>query len=279
MEKLLPSKSSGYWQIIKRSFTLYKVSFKKVIGLSFLLSAIIFIPRFASIALGYDLFVDLPWLSLQRLGILIINLLGLTLVIGIFWRMHCTIRGKHEPLLEDIQIGFKKVISVFIATAIQSAIIITVALLIYSVLWILHTHNLLFASNMFGVLFTVVVFATQLALILYISILFLFLIPLITIENKSIFSSLKRSAMLAWNHWWRVFSVQVTPWLCYIYVLVFVRYVLNVNIHIYFTGSRTLSPWPILLSLAIFSIFIPWVAALLLVQLKDLEIRNKLLPK
>ena len=82
--------------------------------------------------------------------------------------------------------------------------------------------------------------------------------------------------LLVWNHWWRVFSVQATPWLCYLFLLFSLKYVLGINIHIYLLGQTSHSVLISLLHLLIFAIFIPWVAAILVVQLKDLELRKSL---
>jgi hypothetical protein len=82
--------------------------------------------------------------------------------------------------------------------------------------------------------------------------------------------------MLVWNHWWRVFSTQLTPWLFYLALLIAVKYVLHIDFHIYFTQKIDNTLWVTIAHIAVFSLFIPWVAALLLVQLKDLELRKSL---
>lgn len=274
MDTILPSHPSSYGQLIKQSFRLYRISFKHIIVLSLLLSIAAFIPRFLSFLIGQDIFLNLSPFSPYRLWFIAVDIISLIFFIGILWRMHCFIHNRHEPIAEDLLVGLKKVAYVIIAAFLQSAIVFAVTIIIFGLQILLQTHHLLFSSEWTSIALTGVVFIGQLALILYLTTLFIFLIPLITIENKGILTSLERSALLGWNHWWRIFSVQITPWLCFFFLLAIIRFVLGADIHIYFFEQGHHSLWSSLLQLILFALFIPWVAALLLVQLKDLELRK-----
>ena len=98
--------------------------------------------------------------------------------------------------------------------------------------------------------------------------------PLIAIENKGIVAALERSMRLAWNHWLRIFLMQMTPWFCYLIFLSILKFIFRINVHIYFTNTLVHPLWTSVLQMIIFALFIPWVAAILLVQLKDLELRK-----
>ncbi len=275
MDTLLPTQPSSYKTLIKNSLRLYRVSFSKVIFLSCLLSLVVFIPRILAEIIGQDIFLTIPLLSIERLWILLIDLASIIFFVGIIWRMYGVIRGFHEPLIEDLKVGVKKVFFVFIASFIESAIVVSIIILIYSLFGILHEHNLLFNTNLIGMIFTTLAFLGQIILIFYVYTLFVFLIPVITIENKGIIGAIERSVYLVWNHWWRVFSVQFTPWFCFLIFLFILRDIFHINVHIFFF-HHTVAPFVTLFQFIIFAIFIPWVAATLLVQLKDLELRKKL---
>jgi hypothetical protein len=279
METLLPSQPESYKQLIRRSFLLYRKSFSKIILLSFLLSVVVFIPRLLSNIIGQDIFANISPFSPHRLWLVVIDLVSLTCFIGILWHMHCVVVRLHEPLVEDFLVGIKKVIYVFIAAIIQSTIVFAVVMLIYGIQILLHEHHLLFGKNLLGILFTVFVFFSQLAIIVYVSTLFCFFIPIIAIENKGIITSLERSVSLVWNHWWRTFSVQLTPWFSYLILLLIIKYVFRLNIHIYFMEYDSHSNWITCLYIILFTLFIPWAASLMIIQLKDLELRKKLTQK
>lgn len=274
METLLPTHPLSYKNLIKRSIVLYKASIQRILLLTSLLAFVVFIPRLLSDVVGQDILLNLPPFSIYRAWILVIDLAAFMFMIAILWRMHCIIRGVHEPYIEDFKIGLKKLWIVVLATLLQSAVVLAFVLLIYAFQMLLYTHQLLFIHNTIGLIFTILVFMGQLFLLMYISMLFYFLNPLIAIENRGVFGSLERSAFLVWNHWWRAFSVQITPWVCYVIGLGLIRFVFKINIHIYFFEHTAHSIWATVIHMIIFAFFAPWVAAVLLVQLKDLELRK-----
>lgn len=279
METLLPTKPHSYHRIIRNSIHLYRASFSRIIFLSFLLSLTVFTPRILTIFFGENWLFNLPQLNPHRLWILAVDLLSLTFFVGIIWRMHCVIVSKHEPLLEDLSVGLKKLAYVFIATLLETAVVYAIALTIIGIQVVMVKYDILFYNHLLGAIVTVATFILQFLLITYISMLFIFFIPLIAIENRGVLGSLERSARLVWNHWWRVFTVQVTPWICYMGLLFIIRYALHVNIHIYFTAPVASTITTTLVQLILFTLYIPWFAATLLVQLKDLELRKHLVPK
>ena len=279
MDTILPSQPLSYGEIIKRSLRLYYLSFFKVFLLALILSIIIFIPRLIADMTGHDLFSNLPPFSLHRLWLILINLTGLAFFVAIIWHIYCVARQVHEPFIEDIVVGIKKCIYILIAAIIQNAIIFAVIAVIFGLQILLYQYHWLFSSSILSVIFTSLVFIGEFILLLYMTILFLFFTPLIAIENKGIFIAIEKSVLLAWNHWWRVFSLQVTPWICYLILLIIIKYGLRIDIHIYL-GEQTQHPlWTSILNIIIFALFIPWVATLLLLQLKDLELRRELARK
>lgn len=279
MDTLLPKTPSSYSSIIKSSFRLYRTSFLKVIWLSALLSITAFVPRLLSYAVGQDLLANLAPLSPHRLWFIALEIIGLAFFIGILWHMHCVIRKVHEPLIEDLYVGIRKVLAVFVAALIQGVIIVAVLLATYGLQRLLISQQTAADLSVTMTAIIIALFIFELALIVYIYTLFIFLTPLIATENAGIFAALKKSTSLVWNHWWRVFSVQYTPWITYVFLLAFIRSIFHINLHIYFIQRTPQSIWVTLLHVVIFALFIPWVAAVLLVQLKDLELRKQLIRK
>jgi hypothetical protein len=274
MDSILPSKPETYRKLLKRSIVLYRLSFKKIALFAFLLSLCVFIPRLISDTVGQDIFAGLTPLSPQQIWLFAINFAGLLFFIAIIWHMHCVIIDKHEPLSEDFRVALNKVINALLASIIQSAIIFAVAALVYGVQLLLLQYHHWLASSSLGMVIITLALLGNFFLLLYVSTLFIFLVPLIAIENKGIIASLERTVFLVWNHWFRAFSLQVTPWICLILALMFMKHLLGLNIHIYFAERISHPLWTTLLQLILFALFVPWVAATLLVQLKDLELRK-----
>ena len=275
MDTILPSQPAEYKTLLRCSLKLYRASLKKVLLLTLLLTLIVFIPRILSDIIGQDLFSYLPAFSPQRLWLFAIDLAALVFFVAMLWRVHCVIRGYHEPLFEDLKIGLKKACYVFVASIIQSFFLFTVVIAVFFSQVLLLKYDLLFGTALLGKLFTVAVFLSQVILIFYVSTLFLFLVPLIATENKGILIALQKSISLGWNHFWRIISLQSTPWICYLIALSIAKYLLNIDVHIYFVGHGVHTITATIFNMLLFFLFIPWVATLLLTQLNDLELRKQ----
>ncbi len=277
MEAILSTQPESNWELFKRATRLYKLTLTKTFLFSFILALVVFIPRMISTYLGRNIFATLTPFSASYFWIVVLNLVILGLFIAIIWHMHCVIRHKHEPIREDMLVGVKKVLTVFLAGIIENTIIFAVALCIIYMQTHLQQYNWLNSGNLFALVFTICLFLAQFLLIAYVATLFYFLAPIITTENAGLFSAIKRSASLVWNHWWRTISLQLAPWLCYLLVLLLLKFVVDLDIHIYFlTPHNSYDYSSLIINLFLFAFFIPLVAATLLVQLKDLELRKKL---
>ncbi len=137
-------------------------------------------------------------------------------------------------------------------------------MIMYGLETILTQHQLLFPNNLLGTALIVSIFVLQFLLLVYISTLFIFFIPIIAIENKGVIVSLEQSILLVWNHFWRVLSVQLFPWICYLIFLLVIQSVFGIDIHVYFFKFSTHTIMAGVLNLIMFAIFVPWVAATLL---------------
>lgn len=277
MDTILPARALSYGEIFINSFKLYKASFVRVIMLSLVIAFITFVPRFTAIAIGHDIFRTPTIFSPIKLFLILIDLIGLIFFVGILWRMHCVNEGKNEPLKEDLGMGASKVISAFIAGIVQIVWVFAVIAFIFLMHVLLHKYELLFLKTTPGILFTILIFFLEFLIIMYCSMLFVFMLPIIAVENKGVIRALEGSVQLVWDHWWKVFTVQITPWISYLFLLSILRYLLHIDLHIYFLPVGGLSLTATSINLILFIFFIPWITAVLIVQLQDLEYRKKLL--
>ena len=275
MDAILPAKPSSYKKLMKYSFRLYKASLPMVLLPAYFLALIAYIPLFLSSIAGQSIYLGMDVFNPYRLWSLLINIISLIFFISIFWHMHCVIRGLHEPFFEDLTKGLRKVFFVFVAIVVQSLIIFAISIMVFGMEKIYFQKH---AMNLFQNIPLAYLFSCcQIVLIFYVAVLFCFILPLITIENKGVFSAMRKSAHLVWNHWWRVFSVQLTPWLMYALVITAFQYTFKLNLHIYFFDYARESVLSLFFDIILFTLFIPWVSALLLLQAHDLELRKRLL--
>ena len=270
MNITISTQPETYSQLLSRSWALYQVAFSRVLLLAVLLVAFAFFPRFLSVFTGEAIFTLFPINSLKRFWLLFFDLLAITCFTAMIWRMHCIILKKHEPYQEDFYVGLRKLFPIFAAALIQGMVVLLMGLAVLE----LEKWFIVRPFTLENKLFLYFLFLAQGLLIIYIYLFCYFYFPLIAIENKGIIASLLRSVFLVWHNLWRTLSVQVTPWLCYLALLLLIRSSLGVNIHIYFLETGIPTWWLVLIQAILFTVFIPWVAATLLVQLHDLELRK-----
>jgi hypothetical protein len=275
MDTLSAQQPESYWQILTRSFYLYRHAFSRVIALSLLISFLVFIPRLLSDLIGLDIFAKFPAFSIHRLWLFAISIVSLMFYIALLWRMHCLIEGIHEPIKEDYSRGFKRLLAAFIASVIQSVIAGATLLIAIGFTLLLHHYHLLFFKSTLGIIYTTIIFCLQFAIIVYINILVIFYLPLIAVENRGILASLSHCITIVKGNWWRVFSVQITPWLIYLLLVLLIKFVFNIDLHIFFIEDSSHSLKDSVFNLLIFTLFLPWTAALLLLQANDLELRKR----
>lgn len=272
--RLSPAVPSAYGSLIANSVLLYRKTFYRVFLLSLCVALIVFIPRILSTIIGEDIFHRGGPFNLNRLWLIALDFVSMIFIIGIFCRIYFTAKAEHEPISDDLNIGVHKVLSIFFASILQGMILCVCVLACYGLQYILHQYDLLNHDNPIGLFFLFGTFSFQLFIILYILTLFVFVIPLVAIENKGVFNAIEKSVSLTWNHWWRVFSVQMTPWIIYSLVLMGLRDFFHLDIHLYFTELTNPSYLATIINVALFTLYIPWYASLMLVQLRDLELRK-----
>jgi len=275
MASLISKKPETYLQLLRRSGRLYADTFFKVLLLAFLLSIVTFIPRLISVMVGQDLFLNLPLVSLRRLWLLLVDIVSLFFFIAILWRLYCHEYARDEPIGEDMATSLQKTPRVIVAALIQFGFLLLVALTVWGIS-LLITHTPLGPTLNYENLAVIsIMFILQTLFVFYIYILLYFYAPLIANENNGIIASLKRSATLVWGNWWRTFLLQITPWFCYFLLLILIRFLIGIDIHIYYMSNMLETFAATILNIILFAFFIPWVAAVMVVQLRDLELRKK----
>jgi len=268
-------------QLIIRSLRLYGFAFSKVILLALALSITNFIPELLGFITNIDVFYTSSLLSSQRFGLLLAYVVSLLLFTAILWRIRCLIRHAHETVEDDLKIALKKIPSILIAVIVQAFIFILASLATVSFYTYLLQHHgdFIFSTNRFLNFIMLLFFSLPFLFNIFITVLFLFYLPLILTENMGVISSLKQSANLVWKKWWRTLLVQAIPLVCYLAILYVINRhtVIKIPVDFFLPGTPP-TLLAVLIHLLLLALFIPWVAATLLVQLRDLELRKKLSP-
>lgn len=277
MQTLMPEQPLSYKAIIKKSFTIYKKSFLRVLPLAIVLTLTAFIPRILSAYFNIDLLNKIEIFSLEQLWLLPVNIVAIIFFVGILWRIHCVMINRHEPFIEDLVIGLKKLLLVIIANLFEVCTFLAITISFFMLQLVFMNHGILFGDSYLSLIFTACVFTLQFFLTLYLLTLFIFLLPIIAVENKGILSALKRSIQAAWNHFFRIIFLQATPWITYLFFLIFIKNTFKIDVHIYLTNSGPDATLPIIFNMIAFTAFLPWAACILLLQLHDLELRNHLI--
>jgi len=267
MKKKIANLPTNYFGLIKASLQLYRASFDRTIILSFLFTLFIFIPNILAIITGTPLFIFTSF-TVQQLWFLMVQLIGTALYVAILWRMHCVLRGIHELMTDDLKMGVEKVLYIIASIVVATLILFGVFLLVIGIHhWLQYNQfNLMSHPILLSVLFIWLGI-----IVLYICSLFIFFAPLIVTENYGVFTSLKRSASLVWNHWGRVITTQITPWVVYVLIMTLFRYLFKLDILMYGIYAIGFT----FVHILVVTLLLPWLAALSLMQLKDLELRNK----
>lgn len=265
-------KPEPYFLIIKHSIVLYLKSFRHVFFLALLISVLAFVPRLLSNWIGQDIVSSPHFLISEKMWFLVIYVVVLFFLVALLWRVHCVMEVRHESILEDIRVSLAKFPLILAAGLIQWIILTTIGFaLVTLVLIIKNSGNDVVSTSHIFFLFMLL----QILISFYLFFMFIFYLPIIVIEDLGIFSSIKKSMGLVFRNWWRTLWVQGTPVFFYAVVLFIVKYEFYLNIHIYFIRLYEPTSWIATgIQIIILALFLPWVAAGLLVQLNDLELRK-----
>jgi hypothetical protein len=252
-------------QVIGRAWSLYLSTFVKVFLLALTIAVITFIPK------AILLYVEANWISLThfqfKLIVLVVEIIDLSLFTAILWRLQCVTTNKREKLRDDLLTAIKKVPLVIVAALLQDLLLLLVAATA------LHSMNPMHRDAV-----SILISAMPIILgsFLYVAIFFYFFfyLPLILTENNNPVRALWHSTQLVWENWWRVYWTQLTPWLIYFIctlackmLLSYITPYLPMEVMIFIT---------LIVEIGLIAVFIPWFAATMLVQLRDLELRKKI---
>jgi hypothetical protein len=262
-------------QILKRSLSLSRLAFKRTFPAALILSCVYFIPRLLSLVTNETWFTNQSVFSLENLWLIVIEIISLILFTILLWRVECVMDKKHDTVKQDLTIAFHKLPSIIGAALVQSAILIMMFFMMVGVFYFLREQVLIDPHDHTKLFLLFIPSIAQLLANIYIIFLLLFYLPLILAENKHIFAALSKSAMLVWGNWWRTFGIIMLTWLIYLFSLIVIKYVFQLNIHIYFVRIEQLSYFATFVHIILFALFLQWLAAVFLVQLRDLELRQQ----
>lgn len=224
-------------EVFRDGLQIYRLSFSKAALLAFIAS----IPS----ALHYALTMSaMP--SLEQPGqipapiishIFLLKNIILSIMAMIIWgffmaaminRMNAMITGEDNNINRSLQVAMSKFPR------------IAVALIIYFVI---------------GMLGSVVFILPG----IFLFVLLIFYLPLIVIDNESIFGSISRSAQLVWGNWWRTFIVILVP--------AIVMAIPNFFVTQFNLVTR------VFIEMVWLTLFLPWMNAVILAQLNNLKLR------
>jgi len=269
------TRPESYSELITRSLRLYKTGLPSVFLFALLASMVVFIPRLISVAVGQNVFLTTTKVNQVALLYLAMYLSLLWFTAAILWGLNCIERNNHKNFIVDFEMAGKRILYVFGAALCFLFIITLIGLFAFSLnkifwFWKLFSYDKYLASF----LLFIVLFG-QFAFTVWMVTLFYFYFPLIVIEHDGIFLAFKQSAQLVKNQVGKTLALQLTPWIVYIIALVLVRIIFKVNLNVYFMPKDPVSTlYPTLLHIFILAFFIPWECSMILVQLRDLELRK-----
>lgn len=259
-------------RLLMRGLKLYSASFKHVIGLALLFSMIVFIPQFIAITQGLNLLELVQLFSFYNLFFFVVEVAAVFVFIAILWRTRCVITNQHESILDDFKIASKKILLI-VGVGLIYMLILTLFIYLLIMLPALGFLNnpSLFSINI-ALVFSVIYFCA----IIYFFYSLLFSLPLILTEDKGIIIALKKSYFLVWGNWWKVVLLLIIPLLAYFIILYFIQSIFSINLSIRYNEAYDYKDLLILMvNVILVAFLVPLQGALLLLQLRDLELRKQ----
>lgn len=265
----------SYSELVSRSWKLYWEVLPSTILLAFFVSVIIFIPRLICVAVGQNVFLGVARAGEVSVLYIAMYISILWFLAAVIWCINCIERNQHQNFIVDIKMAGRRILYVlgaaFCIFVIGALVGLTIYLL-HRMFWLLNLYS--YGGYVTLSLLTFLMFL-QVSISLSIILLFYFYFPLIVIERDTILPALKQSAHLVWKKMGMTLRAQATPWLLYLTTLIIIKVVFHVDIHLYFMPVNPVANfYPTLLHIVILALFIPWGCSMMLVQLRDLELRK-----
>lgn len=258
-------------RLLLRGLKLYAASIKQVIGLALLFSFIVYIPQVIAIYSGLNVFGLARSLAFYNLFFFIVNFCALFVFTAMLWRMNCVMLNQHESILDDFIVASKKILLIAGASIISMLLI---SFLVY-IFVMLPAQNIVQAPSTVAINLGLIFLVLGFFISIYIIYLLIFYLPLILTENKGIMAALKKSFRLVRGHWWKVFLLLVTPYVVYWIFLWILQGVLHIDMSMNVAWNNAHKALWVMFNVLFFALFVPFEGALLLLQLRDLEIRKQ----
>lgn len=259
-------------RLFMRGLKLYFASFKHVIGLALLFSMITYIPQFLAITQGLSLLEFAQFLSFYNIIFFIVEIAAVFVFIAMLWRIRCVVTNQHESILDDFKIASKKILLII------GVGLIYMLILAFFIFFLVTLPTLSFLNKpSISTLNIVLVFLLLFfCLFVYVFYAFLFSLPLILTEDKGVIVALKKSYVLVWGNWWRVALLLITPTLIYLFMLFIIQNLFGYNLTIRYGEAYNYKDLLILIiNVILIALFVPLEGALLLLQMRDLELRKQ----
>lgn len=181
-----------------------------------------------------------------------------------------------EKLQEDVRIAGSKCLIALGAAIIQGFIFFCITMLTTFLYIGIIKYLTLPHPSIFNILVQLSLALVYLVAIVYLYFIFYFYMPLILLENAGIISSLQFSATLVYRHWGRVFKLQIIPWITYFIIMLLLQTIFKIDLNLYFINYDNNTLPALFIHIIVIAILIPWMAALLILQVHDLLLRKKI---
>lgn len=265
-------------QLLRRSLALYQKVFFRVFLYSLFLAIVAFIPRLVTIITSKPTIFDISHFEIKNLWIILIEFIALVFFTAELWRIRCVVVDEKESMRDDIKIALKKIPYILACSFIQVCLLMAINFMVsLGMEYIIHDQNSLILIDLTRQILLAILIFIQVVAIFYILFAFYFYVPIIVVENKGVFAALQKSVALVWTNWWRTFLIQITPWAVFVLTLRLLQIFTPLRIRIYFLSTvQTPDFLATIITILIFACFITWAASLLILQLRDLELRKAL---
>ncbi len=250
----LATKPQSFLQIMRDSFTLYSVAFKRLVFWAIVAGLIDLV--MALVTPGHAPAQNAGQASLHFgvfLSPLIVLLLSFIPLSAIFFDIYQTMHNQNPT----IKGAFYRAMTSWLSLVGVSVLLVILCVLLAVLGYLGHIVG--------------IVIAILLGVYLAISLFSLF--PLIITEQMGIFKAIKNSFKIIKGNWWRTFGLLL--------LVTIIIFVINTAINVIFTGKFQLDPYQtrsmaqLIVNGVVTIAFIPWLYGVMLLQIHNLELRRK----
>jgi len=222
-------KPQTIFEVLTDSLTIYKQTFLRVWYWA------VIIPLLSSLPLFLGLSVEKTGFTISQFVLMFaIMLIAAFFMTVLLHRIYCLATIENPNISETINLAKNKWPTVFLAMFITTVL------------------------SFIGFMFFIVPG-------IFLSIMFMFYLPLILFDNTGVVDSIKGSFKLVWGSWWFTFAVIFLPTLIFVLVTSIISLIFGKNV----------AYWSAIVDIVLVTVFTPFIQSIILVQFNNLKLRQK----